>query len=57
VAKWMLTKEKSCFERKNALVENRVNPNSRLLALSGKSSQSSGLAFGANRKEHFLGRK
>ena len=39
---------------KNPLVENRVNPNSRLLELPDKSSQSSGLTFGALQKL-FLG--
>jgi hypothetical protein len=45
VAKWMLTKKNGRFARKNPLVENRVNPNSRLLALPDKSSQSSGLTL------------
>jgi hypothetical protein len=53
----MLTKEKGRLARKNPLVEKGVIPNSRLLALPDKSSQSSGLTFGADRKEHFLGRK
>jgi hypothetical protein len=39
----MLTKEKGRLARKNPLVENGVIPKSRLLALSDKSSKSSGL--------------
>jgi hypothetical protein len=46
----------SLCAKKSSIVENRVNPNSRLLALSDKSSQSSGLTFGADRKKHFLER-
>jgi hypothetical protein len=57
VAKWMLIKEKGRFARKNPLVENGVIPNSHILALLEESSQSSGLTFGGDRKEHFLGRK
>jgi hypothetical protein len=53
----MLIKEKGRFARKNPLVENGVIPNSHILALLEESSQSSGLTFGGDRKEHFLGRK